>query len=108
MGGRYGIDAEDFDVEFDGENYCRDELPESQGGSRAIDALSSNTQATIMQMACWTGLAPAIIDGGNEEKVKHGPWETANPEHKTDQALLSDVVVKVSNLGLRQSRRIYV
>jgi hypothetical protein len=81
QGGRYGIDDEDyFDVDRS-EHYCyysdcRDEPPESQGGSRAIDALSSNNQATIMHTACSTGLAPAIIDGGNEGKVKRGPWQT--------------------------------
>lgn len=79
-GGRYEIDDEDCSDVDCSEHYCyysdcRDEPPESQGGSRAIDALSSSTQATIMQTACSTGVAPAIIDGGNEEKVKHGPWQ---------------------------------
>jgi hypothetical protein len=83
QGDRSGIEDEGSDVDSGNEHYCRDEWPEGQDGSRAIDALSSagsNTQATLMQTitgtACSTGLAPAIIDGGNEVETKYGPWQT--------------------------------
>jgi hypothetical protein len=103
QGGRYEIHDEDyFDVDCSEHYcYCRDEPPESQGGSRAIDALSStgsNTQATIMQTACSTGLAPAIIDGGNEGKSKHGPWQTRSikVDQRVAERLLSAVTLLVN------------